>query len=72
MTWTSEKPRVPGWYWTRWKPEGNTSVYAYNIMRVEERWPGAELVDADDAFTLPLNHDFYADCEWAGLLEPPM
>ena len=71
MTWTSEKPRMPGWYWTRRKREGDTSVYAYDIMRVEERWPGAALVDADDPFTIPLNHDCYASYEWAGPLEPP-
>ena len=50
---------------------GDTSEYAYDIMRVEERWPGAELVDADDPFTFPLNHDCYANYEWAGPLEPP-
>ena len=22
-TWTTEKPTVPGWYWTRWKIEGD-------------------------------------------------
>jgi hypothetical protein len=71
MTWTSDKPRVPGWYWTRRKHEGGTSVYAYDIMRVEKRWPGAELVDADDPFTFPLNHDYYENYEWAGPLEPP-
>ena len=71
MTWTSDKPRVPGWYWTRRKRERDPSVYAYDIMRIEERWPGAELVDADDPFTFPLNHDCYADYEWAGPLEPP-
>jgi hypothetical protein len=71
MTWTSEKPRVPGWYWTRLKPEGDSSVYAYDIMRVEERWPGVGLVDADDPFTLALDEDCYANYEWAGPLEPP-
>jgi hypothetical protein len=71
MTWTSEKPRVPGWYWTRLKRERNSSDYVYNIMRVEERWPGPELVDADDAFTVPLTDDFYGNYEWAGPLKPP-
>jgi hypothetical protein len=71
MNWTSETPTKPGWYWTRMKGEDETSVYSYDVMRVEERWPGADLVDADDPFTFPLNHDCYAKYEWAGPLEPP-
>jgi hypothetical protein len=70
-TWTTEKPTVPGWYWTRWKIEGETPVYSYDVMRVEERWPGPELVDADDPFSFPLDHDSYAKHEWAGPIKPP-
>jgi hypothetical protein len=40
-------------------------------MRVEERWPGPELVDADDPFSFPLDHDSYAKHEWAGPIKPP-
>lgn len=63
---------VAGWYWTRWKNEGDPSVYSYDIVRVEERWPGAGLVHADDPFTLPLDHESYDKYQWAGPLEPPI
>ena len=69
--WKTNPPMAPGWYWTRWKIEGNRSVYAYEIIRVEERWPGTELVDADDPFSIPISSDSYAKYEWAGPLEPP-
>ena len=63
---------APGWYWTRRKIEGNRSAYAYEVIRVEERWPGTDLVDADDPFSIPLSSDSYAKYEWAGPLEPPI
>lgn len=72
LTWITGQPRVPGWYWARWKSEGIRSVYTYDIIRIEERWPGAELVDADDPFSFPLNSDCYEHYEWAGPLEPPI
>jgi len=40
-------------------------------MSVEERWPRPELVDADDPFSFPLDHDSYANHEWAGPMKPP-
>jgi hypothetical protein len=70
-TWTREIPTKPGWYWTRWKIKGNPCLYSYNVMHLEERWPGPELVDADDPFSFSLRHDSYAKHEWAGPLEPP-
>ena len=72
LTWTTKVPKAPGWYWTRWKIEGNRSVFAYEVIRVEERWPGAELVNADDPFSFSLNSDCYAKYEWAGPMEPPI
>ena len=47
-------------------------MYSYDILRIEERWPGAELVDADDPFSFSLNSDCYAKYEWAGPMEPPI
>ena len=54
---------VPGWYRARWKIESDPSVYSYDVIRVEERWPGAELVDADDPFSFLLNNEYYAKYE---------
>ena len=70
-TWTARKPAVPGWYWTRRKIEDETSEYYYDVLRVEERWPGPALVDADDPFFFPLDHDSYSKYEWAGPMKPP-
>lgn len=47
-------------------------MYAYEVIRVEERWPGTELVDGADPFSIPLNSDSYAKHEWAGPMEPPI
>ena len=63
LTWTTRTPMVPGWYRARWKIESDPSVYSYDVIRVEERWPGAELVDADDPFSFLLNNEYYAKYE---------
>jgi hypothetical protein len=63
MTWTTEKPTVPGWYWWR-RPYGKREIQT--IIRVKEYkfQPGIVFIYSGRRIE---------DCrgEWAGPLEPP-
>ena len=60
MTWTTEKPTKPGWYWWR----NNASE-----PRVVNIWQSR--VHASILKASGLGEVLYCDGEWAGPLEPP-
>ena len=70
MTWTTEKPTKPGWYWWRQLPTDTE----FQIVRV--RVDDMGLQSDDGKSLIALNDKFYElvenmPGEWAALLEPP-
>jgi len=64
MTWTTEKPTMPGWYWCRDK------VSIWLVLVVND---GGELL-ARWVYGYDGNGSRYIsqmNCDWAGPLEPP-
>lgn len=59
LTWTTEKPTKPGWYWWR-----NNSCFDPDILKVDVL--GDKFVIHRDEDILETPHG-----EWAGPLEPP-
>lgn len=65
LTWTTEAPTEPGWYWA--KP----AVGAADIVEVSRKG-GAMSVVFYSAFSPPDNvYVDDIDCQWAGPIEPP-
>jgi len=67
MTWTTETPTQPGWYWWR-EYEGSgpqiTQVHLFNFV-----WLNKPFLGIEDIHTrTPLDNMLG---EWAGPLEPP-
>ena len=64
LTWTTEPPKVPGWYWRKETSGGNMHVLHFtgNWDDYGEHW------DSDRVFALPLN---FSDNLWAGPIPTP-
>lgn len=73
LTYTRERPTVPGWYWVRgaethYRSELIARVFVYMSPndRRRELW-----ADVSKVGERPLCAAFFPDCEWAGpILEP--
>jgi hypothetical protein len=66
MTWTTEKPTVPGWYW--WKPKQYYPVIV-EIYRLEVRGKHYLMIgNCNEHHEGDLE---YAEGEWAGPIPPP-
>ena len=63
MTWTTEKPTKPGWYWYRGECGGHTVKV---IHYIDDDGDGPYLATSEDLNLTDL------DGEWAGPVEPPL
>lgn len=65
LTWRKEPPDKPGWWWC---DPVSSSVECLEVFQdVGELYvndPGAMMC-------MPVGADFYANCKWAGPIEPP-
>jgi hypothetical protein len=65
--WTSERPKVAGWYWVRGVPHVEepepalVSVWGDHISACLARWEDGEM----------LENSYFADAEWCGPIRPP-
>lgn len=70
MTWTSERPTVPGWYWYKPRWGGCEVVLLWNreCIKDGQLWiaragtPNAERLEGDT---------YFGDAKWSGPIEPP-
>lgn len=60
MTWTSDKPTVPGWYWYRGYEDADRVVHVMDN--------GESLVACSFEFSESM---FYLDGQWAGPIPAP-
>ena len=61
MTWTSEKPKAPGWYWWRPVPHGGQIVFVFACN-------AGLCVDFGNGDAIPITSITY---QWAGPITKP-
>lgn len=66
LTWTTEKPTQPGWYWWRVTKDDRERriVHVWFSDRIDPTMPRLIVDGVGDRYDL-------ADCQWAGPLLPP-
>lgn len=63
MTWMTEKPKRPGWYWYR----SECDVHTVKVLHyIDDDGDGLYLATSEDRVLNDL------DGEWAGPVEPPL
>lgn len=70
LTWTTDKPTKPGWYWLKW-PDDDDTGKNITLTKVRFEFGKLEVYTIGNDEVDPLS-EFGDSYQWAGPLEPPV